>query len=649
MPTRILFDLEANGLLEVEGDKPAATTVWCVSAIDIDTREEFFFGPNEIKELALSLLADADVLAGHNIQRYDLPLLRKLYGFQPKAIVRDTMILARLKFPNVKDTDYELVARGKLPGTYLGKHSIGAWGHRLGKPKLHEDIEDWSAYTVAMGERCVGDAWTNLALWDHLYAGYVPPERAVQLEHDIQLVCDMMQTAGVPFNVEKAGELHTELLGRQFELKKVLVAQFGTWVAPISPNNHEVTPRVSNKTRGITKGEPYCKLKYVTFNPGSRQHIAKVLRARGWYPTSKTLKGHDTIDEQEIERIISMFPEMAGLGEYMMIDKRLGQLVSGKQALLNHVGKDGRIHGVINPMGTATSRGTHFHPNLSQVPSGKKPYGGRFRGLFEVPEEWVLVGADMDGLEDKGFAHYMVPVDGGAYRSLSLSGDPHWASAQYLGLIKPGEVRDKTNRQHVILREGAKVFRYAFIYGAWIEKCGSIILDTVLDARKEGFPELYNKFFFQGHDQDDIKRVGKRARNNFVKKMPGMDKLLFKLNEQIQKHGWLPGLDGRRVPVRSSHSALNFIIQSCGAILCKRWVVDAVFDLLGQGLKHGWEGDFTVCLWVHDELQVACRWWLADQVGKTLVKHAKAAGETYDFRVPLNSSYSVGKSWAETH
>src|SRR5258708_4405218 len=113
MPTRILFDVEANGLLEVDGDKPAATTAWCVSAVDIDTREERFFGPNEIEE-ALAYLTTADVLSGHNIHRYDLPLLKKLYGWWPLAVIRDTMIIARLKHPNVKDTDTALIQQGKM-------------------------------------------------------------------------------------------------------------------------------------------------------------------------------------------------------------------------------------------------------------------------------------------------------------------------------------------------------------------------------------------------------------------------------------------------------------------------------------------------------------------------------------------------------
>lgn len=652
MPIRILFDVEANGLLEDEGDKPAATTAWCVSAVDIDTREARFFGPEGLKD-ALAYLSTAEVLAGHNIQRYDLPLLKKLYGFETKALVRDTMIIARLKHPNVRDTDVTLIQQGRMPPgkQYLGKHTIGAWGYRLGLPKLHEDITDWSVYTAEMGERCVGDMHTNLRLWDYLQVeGY--SQEAVTLEHRIAHVCDMMQKAGVPFNMKLAATLHTDLMARKDELEKQLVAQFGFWYAPISPDPHkyEVTPKVNNKKRGITAGQPYCKLKSVTFNPGSRAHIARVLSKKGWTPLKKHPSGNPDIDEPEVERIVRLYPEMAGLGEYLMVCKRLSQLAEGDQSLLNHVGKAGRIHGVINPMGTTTSRASHFYPNLAQVPSEKKPYGHRFRELFEAPAGWVMVGADMEGLEGRGFAHYMHLIDHGAYMHALLKGDPHWASAKAIGFVGQDEVRDKSNALHVILREGSKRFYYAFIYGAWILQCGSIILDTVIDARKAGYTEPYRKFFglTDAPSENLLKRVGQKARNAFMKGVPGMEKLLEKLEAQIKRHGWLPGLDGRRIPVRSTHSALNFIIQSCGSILCKRWVCDA-FDECCSKYKWGWDGDFVFSLWVHDELQAYCRKEIADDIGAIIAKHAKAAGEPYGFRVPLDSKYSVGRSWADTH
>lgn len=654
MPLRSLFDVEANGFLEDTEEAKAATRAWCIAAADVDTRERFQWGPEELPA-ALEHLAKADTLIAHNGQRYDVPLLIKLYDFKlkPGANVLDTMIGARLKHPNVKDSDVKLIQTKRMPPglKYRGKHTIASWGYRLNIPKLHEDIVDWTIYDPSFLERCIGDVDTNLALWDYLQLDKYS-QRALQLEHDIQRIVDMMERAGVPFDMKAAGALHSDLVTRKDELEKALVSQFGSWLAPISPDptKYEVIPKVNNTKRGVTKGHAFCKLKRVTFNPGSRAHIAKVLKAKGWVPPKLHDSGNPEIDEPVIESIVATYPEMAGLGEFLMVEKRLSQLIEGKQSLIKSVKSDGRIHGVINPMGTTTSRGTHFHPNLSQVPSAKKPYGERFRALFTTAAGWVLVGADMDGLEGRGFGHYMVPLDGGAYMEALLKGDPHWASAKALEFVGGEEVRDKHNQLHVVLREGSKRFYYAFLYGAWDLECGNIILDTCNDARKAGFPGPYEQYFGAIDNPEEylLRKVGGTARDRFLKRTPGMQQLLEKLETQVEQYGWLPGLDGRRIPVRSSHSALNFLVQSCGAILCKRWVVDAITELLTK-FKHGWDGDFVLCLWVHDEIQVACRAGLEEEIGAIIVKHAKAAGGTYGFRVPLHSSYSVGRSWADTH
>jgi DNA polymerase I len=142
--------------------------------------------------------------------------------------------------------------------------------------------------------------------------------------------------------------------------------------------------------------------------------------------------------------------------------------------------------------------------------------------------------------------------------------------------------------------------------------------------------------------------VGRRARENFLKKTPGLEALKDRLNQQVETHGWVRGLDTRKVPIRSGHSALNFMIQSAGAIICKRWVCDAFAHLCSK-FKHGWDGDFVVVLWVHDEIQVACRKDIAEEVGEALVRFAKTAGDPYGFRIPLDSKYSVGRTWADTH
>jgi DNA polymerase I-like protein with 3'-5' exonuclease and polymerase domains len=133
-----------------------------------------------------------------------------------------------------------------------------------------------------------------------------------------------------------------------------------------------------------------------------------------------------------------------------------------------------------------------------------------------------------------------------------------------------------------------------------------------------------------------------------INNIDGLKSLQERLVKQVEK-GWVPGLDGRRIPTRSSHSALNFLIQSAGAILCKRWGCDAYDDLRSK-FKIGWtNGEVVPILWIHDEYQIACREGLEEEVGSILVKHARKAGEEYGFRVPLDSKFTVGRSWAETH
>jgi hypothetical protein len=97
-------------------------------------------------------------------------------------------------------------------------------------------------------------------------------------------------------------------------------------------------------------------------------------------------------------------------------------------------------------------------------------------------------------------------------------------------------------------------------------------------------------------------------------------------------HNWLRGLDGRLLPIRSDHSALNTLLQSAGAILCKQWVCDAFDALEAAGLVHGWQGDFVFLGWIHDELQVAARKGREDQIAQILTDCARAAGKPFNFR-----------------
>jgi DNA polymerase I len=665
---RLIFDTESDGLLA------AATKVHCIGIIDVDTGEEFDYGPDALKS-ALDHLSRAQELIGHNIMRHDLPLLAKLHNWKPRAGVniRDTMVMSRVIFPALKKSDALKVDLGKLPSDLAGKHSLAAWGYRLGAHKgdyaqvrraqaLAQGLTDeeaithyvWGAWNEDMHSYMIDDCRTNYALWQHLQPDSYA-QAPLDLEHRVSRVCDAIQEAGVPFDMKAAEQLHVTLLGRKHELETVLKATFGTWWEPISPDPEKciLIPKRDNAKLGYLEGYPIKKYKLVEFNPRSREHIARKLIEMGWKPETFTDGGKPQLDEETIATVVARYPEMGGIGELLMVEKRISQLVGAKQSLMNTVQEDGRIHGSINPMGTITSRASHFAPNLGQVPSTKKPYGADFRRLF-IPGKpgWVMVGADMAALELRGLGHYLAFYDGGAYGNVVLEGDPHWTNVIAMGLLPEGTERDKHNQLHTILREdGAKRFIYAYVYGAGDEMCGSIIFEALTNAKHNAGEEgaaLYNRVLGVNGNVDSakLKSVGGKVRKDFAKRIKGFGTLQRALSERVEDKGYVVGLDKRITPIRAAHSALNFVIQGAGAILCKRWLADA-FEEACSTFTLG--EDFQFVLWCHDEIVTLCRAEIADEIGSILVSNARSAGTDYRFKLPLDSEYHIGKNWKEIH
>jgi DNA polymerase I len=610
----------------------------------VDTEERKFFAPHQITD-ALAYLGGHILIAHHGLG-YDFPVLEKLHGFRvPRERQLDTLVLARLIHPNVKERDSDLnksrLKKGEpTMGKEFGKHTLRAWGRRLRIPKA--DFEGpWDGYTQEMGEYCQQDVETSLRLWR-----YLDPDRysqsAIELEHDVARLCQLITAAGWPFNEKEAQRLHGEWSEKKGALERDLVKEFEGW------HESEIfIPKVNNKSRGYVKGVPFEKKTFTTFNPQSRQHIIRALSDRGWKPAAFTDNGQPKLDEEVIESLSATFTGCGSLVDYLTICKRLGQLANGEQAWLKHV-RDGRIHADYNPMGAVTSRASHFNPNIAQVPTVSSPYGKECRGLFTVPEGWVLLGADMAGLEARCFAHYLAKHDAGAYGQLLLTGDPHWATVRAVGLLDCD--RDKESPLHEGVRTETKRLFYGVLYGAGDEKAGRIILDVCRLAQKLGDPWPCVKFF--GDDpapkQKKLRAAGAKAKFGLFNGIPGFAQLRRDLEDILDLKPTLPGLDKRRLPVRSAHSALNALLQSAGAILCKRWIVSA-HKAASLVSAPGWDGDFVFVGWIHDELQVAVRKGKEEIIGNTIVNAAQNAGEPYGFRIALDSSYKTGASWAETH
>jgi DNA polymerase I-like protein with 3'-5' exonuclease and polymerase domains len=230
------------------------------------------------------------------------------------------------------------------------------------------------------------------------------------------------------------------------------------------------------------------------------------------------------------------------------------------------------------------------------VTASGKEYGSEMRALFIVPEDKVLVGADLSGLELRCLAHYMKDDK---YTKEIVSGDIHAANQRSTGL----ETRDESKR-----------FIYAFLYGA-----GDFLIGKIVGG--------------------GIKK-GKEVKAKFLDNTPALKKLRESVR-RASKKGYLKALDGRRVLVRSEHASLNFLLQSAGAIIAKRaW---EIFHILAD------EFDYKQLGVIHDEIQIECNPEDAEAIGYLIVDAMETTTEYYKLNCPITGTFKIGRNWNDTH
>jgi len=633
---RLLFDIEANGFLDT------VTKVHCLTIMDIDTGEISQFGPDKSSlNEGYSMLWVADEVIGHNIIKYDLPVLDKLRAFNFSnwtAKITDTLVMSRLLYSDMVDSDLKL-SRERLPGKYIGQHSLEAWGYRLGVFKS-EYTGGWEEWNQEMHDYNRQDVVANKALYDRLIRMPMA-ETAWWVETRFAQIIAEMERNGFGFNFAAAGRLYSMLVGKRSKLELQLKQAF-----PPKEVTEIFIPKVNNKTRGYVKGVPFLKKWTVEFNPSSRQHIAERLIELGWKPSEFTPTGQPKVDEETLSGL--PYPEAALLAEYFLVEKRIGQIAEGDQAWLKLM-REGRIHGSVNTNGAVTGRCTHSNPNIAQVPKVGSPYGAECRALFGPRPGWALVGSDLSGLELRCLAHFMARYDGGKYGEILLKGDIHWANVQAMGLTL--DPRDEHNLAHKIYRDKAKTFIYAFLYGAGDHKIGTIVYDIVLSLKQAGLPyeHLQRKFFgaVEVPADEDLKKAGRKLKRNFMKKLPALGKLVEAVQQKVKEKGYLIGLDGRKLHIRSQHAALNSLLQSAGALISKVWIIKLYDNLSSRGwvhLKH-----WALCAHVHDEKQAETTEDRADELGRISLGSMREAGEFFNFRIPIDGEFKVGRNWCETH
>jgi DNA polymerase-1 len=708
------FDIEGDGLL------PELTTIHCVVIRNYRTGGKRRYGPDQLEE-AWDILSKADMLIGHNIIGYDLPAIDKVCKRQfRRAYIYDTLVASKFFRTRLKYEDMNDIADGKYDHledgfkvynsfkkqkeSAIGRHSLEAWGIRLGysKGEFSKDA-DWTKYTPEMLDYCENDVDLNhlqaVELNKSAYEGCLEP---LDLEMKVQAILSKQERYGVKFDVDAGEKLWEELKQIRTELldklsgycpgwhEKMKTPEYYFCILPCGTRLEQSTKgNLASAFRVIRKNEcgtqdpdllkdedgkdyTYKYLesliqdgplveRHTPFNPGSAHHVQRFFKEKYNFDVPVNMEtGQPLVNTVLLKSVQDDFPEAKLIVRYEVVQDRIEKLAEGKNGGYLTFQKSGRLHHYCNSIGTITYRGAHYAPNLGQVPSVnygedgilKGEAGGwgyEFRKLFTASEGRCFIGTDASGQELRCLGAAMAQFDNGAYAQEVVSGDVHTKNQQAAELPT---------------RDNAKTFIYGLIYGAGDEKTGAIVGKDAHEGRrlKDNFfraiPALketmeYYKRAFRNNEYFEIK--GYRFKSKTDKSIP-LDILSIARSEDgwKRKIGFVEGFDGRRVFGRAAYSALNAYLQSLGAILTKRWMVIIHEHLEKKGLfdfypTYNCTYEVNQVMWVHDEMQFDAEPQHKEYLEKLFPQAMKETEQYYNFKCELDADTASGHTWEETH
>ena len=626
--------------MDIETDALDASRIWCILTEDVNTGEKGqFVYPDTVPEVGKMFseyCEGVDRFVFHNGIQFDAPVINRLLGPTiPEHKVLDTLVVSR--FVNYDNTPIKGVK---------GRHSLEYWGVRLG---LHKgNFKDFSRLSEEMLSYCRNDVDITVKLYKKFLPKLNSP--GLEVEHQIQWLCQRMHENGFEFNKEDANVCLSEVQSRMARLEAKFQTDFPPQLEIVNTlkfrrkkDGYPVSSvskarRTYPKTE--TKGSELLCYDWVKFKPSSPKDRIDRLWNAGWKPTDKTkghllyLRGREEIPEKKVrfetygwmcnETNLATLPDTApsgakGLAEWLTLEGRRSSLQEwiGCEAKTN----DGRIHGRFQHIGAWTGRMAHSAPNQANIPAKfhgepisvvdqvKDRYDGRLRSLFMVPDGCHLVGTDAEGIQLRVLAHLM-------------------QSEEYIEAIVSGKKEEDTDIHNVnrkalgmshVTRDMAKTFIYAFLLGAGVSKIAEILKVKPNEASQ--------------------------AVDNFTHSIEGLSKLK---NEDIPKaasKGYFLGLDGRKVVTPSQHKTLAGMLQNGEAVVMKHSSLLWTKQLNDRGI------DYKLVTWPHDEWQTEVRGdrETAETVGLVQRLSIKTTGENLGLYCPLAGSSDTGKTWGETH
>lgn len=464
-------------VFDIEGDGLKPTKIHCLSANTGKIKST----PN-YKDMR-KFFTEAEVLVGHNITRFDIPVVERLLGVKVKAKLVDTLALSWYLEPN------------------RPKHGLADWGETFGVPK--PEVEDWENLPLEVYiHRCEEDVRINTLLWERqwkqLLKLYGSEKEAWRLIDYLSFKMDCAREQersrwklNVEFCTERRDALTAEAARKTQELAKAMPARpiIKEKTRPAKPfkkdGSHSATgaawfklleehdlPADYNGVVKVTVGweEP---------NPGSHPQVKDWLYSLGWIPETFKYDRTETGDIRKIpqvqqdktkgpglcpsvKKLYAKEPNLQILDGLSILTHRIGVL----NGFLDNVDEEGYVQAQVQGL-TNTLR--FKHKVVVNLPGVDKLYGVDVRGCLVAPEDHELCGSDMSSLEDRTKQHYMWKHDPDYVREMMTPDfDPHLDLAAFAGALTPLAVAmHKAGKEdHGPVRKIYKAVNYSCVYGA---------------------------------------------------------------------------------------------------------------------------------------------------------------------------------------
>lgn len=417
------------------------------------------------------------------------------------------------------------------------------------------------------------------------------------------------------------------------------------------PFNSKVTRQIQEKLFFIGKPEQRN-----VFNLRSNDHLAQLLCVE-WNlsPLEKTETGKPKVDDEFLESIKNLYPEIVKIIEFKKLNKLHSTYIEG--ILERQV--DGIIYASMLQFGTTSGRFSSRNPNLQNLPRVKgddadisplvRKYTNAIRKGFICRDGYRLVDMDYSSLEPRCFAH--MSGDKGLQEIFEKNEDFYSSIAKKVKKYGPEVSTFKKDKETFLgnlfpeIRNIFKAMALAVAYGAEGHRIGELLgINKDEGARLVSeyllaYPNLHRYMKtcdFEAKHNGMVRTVFGRIRH--LKEC----KLMYNLyGDELLNYKWAAKrgmLKQRREYKNLLNNSKNFKIQGLAAHIVNRAMINIQKEFVEKNL------DAHVILQVHDEIIVECATDIVETVKEIMRRHAE---NVVKLSVPLVAEPKAAGNWAE--